>query len=63
MRKILIAALVALALIGAGWKWGATPAAHANANGWTWDSTGWTWDGTDGGGDASAVNPDGSTSS
>jgi hypothetical protein len=56
VRKILIAALVALALIGAGWKWGAAPA--ANANGWTWDSTGWTWDGT--GDDGSAV-PDGWT--
>ena len=56
---ILVAALVALALIGAGWKWGAAPAT-AHVNGWTWDSTGWTWDGA-GGGDGSAV-PDGWTS-
>jgi hypothetical protein len=54
MKKIVIAALVVLALIGAGWRWGSGGHSKAVAVGWTWDSAavddgdsadqvGWTW--------------------
>jgi hypothetical protein len=53
MRRLLVATLAVLVLIGAGWKWGST-STHAYADGWTWDSVvvdnggtvpdGWTWD-------------------
>jgi hypothetical protein len=51
MKAILIVALVVLAVIGAGWKWG--PHGAPKAVGWTWnakaddgdspDQVGWTW--------------------
>jgi hypothetical protein len=54
MKRIVIAALVVLALIGAGWRWGSYGHSKAVAVGWTWDSAvvddgdsadqvGWTW--------------------
>jgi hypothetical protein len=36
MRAILIVALIVLAVIGAGWKWGGPGV--PKAVGWTWDS-------------------------
>jgi hypothetical protein len=52
MRKLLVAALAVLALIGAGWKW-SSATNTTRAEGWTWDSAvvdsstvpdGWTWE-------------------
>jgi hypothetical protein len=52
IKAIVIAALIVLALIGAGWKWGSPGV--PKAVGWTWqspavddgdssDQVGWTW--------------------